>query len=64
MFTNATPFAGLAVPGYDDRGAEAVVVLAKATFLRRGAGLALADDQVPVRLADVPTGPAAIEEGR
>jgi hypothetical protein len=64
MFANATSFAALAVPFHDHRGADVVVVLAKATFVKRGAGLALADEQIPVRLRDVPTDPDAVEEGR
>ncbi|MEO7327480.1 MAG: DUF2169 domain-containing protein [Minicystis sp.] len=64
MFTNATTFAAVAVPFQDERGAEVVVVLAKATFLKRGQALAIADEQVPVRLCDVPTDPAAVTGGR
>jgi hypothetical protein len=64
MFANATSFAALAVPFHDDRGADVVVVLAKATFVKRGADLVLADEQIPVRLTDVPTDPAAVESGR
>src|SRR6185503_787218 len=61
---NATPFAALAVPVHDERGADVVVVLAKATFLKRGPALVLAGEQVPVRLRDVPTHPRAVAEGR
>ena len=64
MFSNATSFSALAVPFQDERGASVVVVLAKATFLKRGQKLVLADEQVPVRLNDVPTDPLAVEEGR
>jgi hypothetical protein len=64
MFANATSFAAQAVPFHDHRGADVVVVLAKATFVQRGAALALADEQIPVRLRDVPTDPAAVEAGR
>lgn len=64
MFANATSFAALAVPFQDQRGADVVVVLAKATFFRRGGRLALADEQVPVRLSDAPTDPGAVEAGR
>lgn len=64
MLANATTFAALAVPFHDERGADAIVVLVKATFLKRGPRLVLADEQVPVRLNDVPTHPLAVEEGR
>lgn len=64
MFANATSFAALAVPYQDHRGADVVVVLAKATFVMRGARLALANEQVPVRLSDAPTDPGAVAEGR
>lgn len=64
MLTNATSFSALAVPFHDERGVEAVVLLVKATFLKRGPRLVLADEQVPVRTIDVPTDPLAVEEGR
>lgn len=64
MFANATSFAAVAVPYQDHRGTDVVVVLAKATFVRRGARLVLADEQIPVRLTDVPTDPSAVAEGR
>ncbi len=64
MFSNATGFAAQAVPFFDARGSDVVLVIAKATFHRRGQKLLRADDQVPVRLADVPTDAAAIEAGR
>lgn len=64
MFSNATDLAGQAVPFFDDRGADVVVVIAKATFRRRAQKLSLAEEQVPVRLSDVPFDPAAIEAGR
>ncbi|MEP7126074.1 MAG: DUF2169 domain-containing protein [Byssovorax sp.] len=66
MLANATSFAALAVPFHDQRGADVVVVLAKATFLKRGPGanLVLADPQTPVRMSDVPTDPEAVEAGR
>ena len=67
MFANATPLSALAVPLQDERGVDVVVLLAKATFVQhpqRGPDLSLADEQIPVRVADVPTDPAAVEEGR
>ncbi len=64
MFANATSFAALAVPYHDYRGGDVVVVLAKATFVKRGEHLVLADEQIPVRLRDVPTDPRAVEAGR
>jgi len=64
MFSNATLFAALAAPFHDERGADVIVVLAKVTFLKQGPKLALADEQIPVRLSDVPTDPLAVEEGR
>jgi hypothetical protein len=63
VFANASPLSARVVPFIDDRGAEVVVVPAKATFRRRGADLALADEQAPVRLVDVPTDPRAEAEG-
>ena len=44
MFANATSFAAVAVPYQDHRRTDVVVVLAKATFVRRGARLVLADE--------------------
>lgn len=64
MFANATSFSALAVPYHDERGVDVVVALVKATFVRRGAKLALADEQAPVRTGDVPTDPAAAVERR
>jgi hypothetical protein len=64
MFANATSFAALAVPYRDHRGADVVVVLAKATFVRRGGRIALADEQVSVRMSDTPTDPGAVAKGR
>jgi hypothetical protein len=64
MLTNATPLAVLAAPLHDVRGVDVVAILAKATFVRRGAELTLADAQIPVRVADVPTDPSAVKEGR
>ena len=64
MFANATAFAAQAIPFHDHRGTDVVVVLAKATFIKRGSNLVLADEQRPVRLSDVPTDPRAVEEGR
>lgn len=64
MFANATSFAAQAIPSHDDRGADVVVVLAKATFVKRGAALVLLDEQRSVRLTDVPTDPSAVEKGR
>lgn len=64
MLSNATLFAALAVPYHDHRGVDVVVVLAKATFVKRGPHLVLADEQIPVRLSDVPTDPRAVKEGR
>ena len=64
MFANVTSFAALTVPFHDHRGVDVVVVLAKATFVKRGSTLVLADEQMPVRLSDVPTDPSAVEEGR
>ncbi len=64
MLSNPTPFAAEAAPFFDERGVDVVVLLLKATFLRRGGALVMADAQVPVRLADVPTDPAAEAEGR
>jgi hypothetical protein len=64
VFANASPLSARVVPFIDDRGAEVVVVLAKATFRRRGADLALAGEQARVRLVDVPTDPRAEAEGR
>lgn len=64
MFSNATPCAALAVPLHDERGVDVVVLLVKATFGKRGPGLALLDEQAPVRLNDVPTDEAAVREGR
>lgn len=63
MFWNATELAAEAVPFHDERGADVVIVLAKATFRRHPRGLALAEQQSPVRLADVPTDAAAVEAG-
>jgi hypothetical protein len=64
MFANATSYSALAVPFLNERGVDVVVVLAKATFVKRGSRLLLAEDQAPVRMADVPTNPKAVEEGR
>jgi hypothetical protein len=64
MFANATSFAALAVPFHDHRGADVVVVLAKATFVKRGSDLVLAEEQTPVRSGDIPTDPVAVDEGR
>ncbi|WP_437621386.1 DUF2169 family type VI secretion system accessory protein [Sorangium sp. So ce1151] len=64
MFANATSYSALVVPFFDERGVDVVVVLAKATFVRRGSKLVLADDQAPVRMADVPTNPNVVAEGR
>jgi hypothetical protein len=64
MFANATSFSALAVPLHDERGVDVVVALVKATFVKRGLKLALADEQAPVRTVDVPTDPVAIDEGR
>lgn len=64
MLSNPTPYAAEAAPFFDERGAEVVVVLAKATFLRRGGKLLRAEAASPVRLADVPMHPEAEAAGR
>jgi hypothetical protein len=64
MLWNGTPFAAHAVPFQDGRGVDVVVVIAKATFRKRGSELVLADEQAPVRMSDVPTDPSAVEAGR
>jgi hypothetical protein len=64
MFANATPFASLAVPLHDERGADTVVVLVKATYVKSGTKLAPADEQIPVRTNDVPADARAVDEGR
>lgn len=59
---NASPFAALAVPSVAADGREVVVALVKATFLRgRDGRLHLADEQLPVRTADVVWDPEAPE---
>jgi hypothetical protein len=64
MLSNPTPYAAEAAPFFDEHGAEVVVVLAKASFLRRGDALVRAEVPSPVRLADVPMHPEAEAEGR
>ncbi|WP_438036476.1 DUF2169 family type VI secretion system accessory protein [Sorangium sp. So ce204] len=64
MFANATPVAALAVPLHDERGVDVVILLAKATFARRGPTLVLLEEQAPLRLNDVPTDEAAVRDGR
>ncbi|MFO0551172.1 MAG: DUF2169 domain-containing protein [Polyangiaceae bacterium] len=64
MFWNATSYAAQAVNWVDERGADVVVILAKATFVRRGTDWVRADEQLPIRMADVPTHPEAVAEGR
>jgi len=59
-FANATRFAALAVPMTGPEGSEVVIAVVKATFMRRAGGrLMLADEQVPVRVADVLSVPEA-----
>jgi len=54
---NKTPFAVAMLPSLDKDGAEYLVVVAKATFaVRRDGATRVADEQVPVALADVPYG--------
>lgn len=64
MLRNATSFAAAAVPFQDERGLDVVVVIAKATFALRDSKFLIADNQAPVRMTDVPTDAAAVEEGR
>lgn len=64
MLWNATPYTAQAANIIDARGVDCVVVMVKATFVRGRAGLVLADEQVPVRIADVPMDPKAASEGR
>jgi hypothetical protein len=57
---NASHFAALAVPSTGPDGRDIVIAIVKATFVRREEGRAiLADQQVPVRAADVPHFPDA-----
>lgn len=54
--SNASPFAGQAVPFVAPDGREVVVAIVKATFVRgRDGALSLADEQIPVRLGDEPS---------
>lgn len=62
MIANATPFAAEAIPFLDERGLDVVVLIAKATFVERRARLVLADDQAPIRMADVPSRPSAADD--
>lgn len=58
---NNTPFAALAVPYVAPDGRDIVVAIVKATFVRRdGNRMVLADEQIGVRLADVPYEPAEV----
>ena len=59
---NATPFAALAAPLAAPDGREVVLAVVKATFRRDASGrLVRADEQVPVRVGDVPHFPDAVE---
>lgn len=59
---NASPFAALAVPYVAADGREVVVAVVKATFRRSKDGrLRLADEQIPVRTADLVHHPDAVE---
>ncbi len=54
-FANASHFAALAVPSTGPDGRNVVIAIVKATFVRRRDGrAALADQQAPVRVVDVP----------
>lgn len=64
MLSNPTPYAAEAAPFFDEQGAEVVVVLAKATFLRRGDKLVRSEVPSPVRLSDVPMHPEVEADGR
>jgi hypothetical protein len=64
MLCNATGFAASAVPFLDERGVEVVVLLAKATFVKRNRELVLADEQVPIRMNDVPIDLSAVQDER
>lgn len=58
VFTNATRYAALDVPSLDAFGREIVIAIVKATFKVAADGRALvADEQRPVRAADVPHDP-------
>ncbi|EYF05992.1 DUF2169 family type VI secretion system accessory protein [Chondromyces apiculatus] len=55
---NATPYAALAAPFLAPDGREVVVTLVKGTFVMREPGrVVLADEQAPIRVADVPHEP-------
>lgn len=63
MLTNATSLSALAVPYQDARGAEVVLLLAKATYVQRAGALVPADEPAPVRTVDVPTDADAVARG-
>jgi len=56
MVANATPLAALAVPFHDERGADVVVELAKATFLKRGRRPASRTRRIPSKAQGDPRG--------
>ena len=58
---NTTPYAVQAVPYLAPDGSETVLVVVKATFRKTGGRILLSDDQVPVRIAEVPGYPDAPE---
>lgn len=61
-FANASHFAALAVPYTAHDGRDVVIAVVKATFTRRrGGGVVLADQQVPIRASDAPHLPDAPE---
>jgi hypothetical protein len=64
MFANATRYAALAVPYTDERGVDVLVVLVKASFVKRDGVLRLRDEQAPIRVQDVPTDESAVAADR
>lgn len=62
MFANATRYRAQTAFFVDEHGVDSVVVMAKATYERRGVEVVLAEEQIPVRLMDVPTHPEVVKE--